>query len=99
MPGKKIKVIFTSPSLSASDLNGSIAHYANPHNIYISQMMRNKPQGAGMGWLTTAGSLGRIIFPILAGISYDATTYVNVIFAIIAGVSAAAFKFIFGLED
>ncbi|XXQ32241.1 Major facilitator superfamily (MFS) profile domain-containing protein [Plasmodiophora brassicae] len=34
-----------------------------------SQMMGRRPQGGAMGWLTTAGSLGRIVFPLLASCS------------------------------
>ena len=36
-----------------------------------SEMMGSKPQGAAMGWLTTAGSLGRAIFPLAAGGIYN----------------------------
>ena len=63
-----------------------------------SQMMGSKPQGAAMGWLTTAGASGRIIFPILAGVQYDMTTYVNVVFGIISAGTLVAFRIFYGLE-
>lgn len=63
-----------------------------------SQMMGSKPQGAAMGWLTTAGASGRIIFPILAGLQYEMTTYVNVVFGIISAGTLVAFRIFYGLE-
>eukprot|EP01113_Clastostelium_recurvatum_P050569 TRINITY_DN9606_c0_g1_i2.p1 TRINITY_DN9606_c0_g1~~TRINITY_DN9606_c0_g1_i2.p1 ORF type:complete len:608 (-),score=135.52 TRINITY_DN9606_c0_g1_i2:1-1824(-) len=33
----------------------------------FSKILGSKPQGGAMGWITSAGSLGRILFPLLAG--------------------------------
>jgi len=43
----------------------------------LSIIMGSRPQGAIMGWLTNAGSLGRILFPGLAGL-VDAS-YVHIL--------------------
>ena len=37
-----------------------------------------------MGWLTTAGSLGRIAFPLLAGASVQAAQIVNVLVGVLS---------------
>jgi len=34
----------------------------------FSKILGSKPQGIMMGWIGSAGSVGRIIFPLLAGI-------------------------------
>jgi ceroid-lipofuscinosis MFS transporter 7 len=64
-----------------------------------SQMMGSKPQGATMGWLTTAGALGRIIFPILSGVNYDMTSYIDVVFGIISAICLILFRVYYGLEN
>lgn len=64
-----------------------------------SQMMGSKPQGSAMGWLTTAGSLGRIIFPVIAGASFDASAYINFITSILSTVAVVGFRILFGLEN
>lgn len=63
-----------------------------------SQMMGNKPQGAAMGWLTTAGSMGRILFPLIGGLGFTYIGYINFIAAILSGCAAIGFRIIYGLE-
>ncbi|KAJ3017539.1 hypothetical protein HKX48_003505 [Thoreauomyces humboldtii] len=43
----------------------------------FSKMLGARPQGSLIGWITTAGSLGRIIFPALVSISRGAAIAVN----------------------
>eukprot|EP00474_Spongospora_subterranea_P004775 CRZ05233.1 hypothetical protein [Spongospora subterranea] len=51
-----------------------------------SQLMGQRPQGAIMGWLTTSGSVGRIVLPLLSSISHSlahGTDIITVTFSII----------------
>jgi hypothetical protein len=48
-------------------------------------MMGRKPQGKAMGMLTTAGSLGRIVFPLIAGANYEIASVLNVVVSGLSG--------------
>ncbi|KAI8920814.1 major facilitator superfamily domain-containing protein [Powellomyces hirtus] len=43
----------------------------------FSKMLGSRPQGSLIGWITTAGSIGRIVFPALVSISASAAVWVN----------------------
>ncbi|KAI8588376.1 major facilitator superfamily domain-containing protein [Geranomyces variabilis] len=43
----------------------------------FSKMLGSRPQGSLIGWITTAGSIGRIVFPALVSISNRAAVWVN----------------------
>ncbi|KAI8819940.1 major facilitator superfamily domain-containing protein [Fimicolochytrium jonesii] len=43
----------------------------------FSKMLGTRPQGSLIGWITTAGSLGRIVFPALVGTGDRAAVWVN----------------------
>lgn len=43
-----------------------------------SQLMGSRPQGGVMGWLTTAGSVGRIVFPLLTMVNLTAAHSVSI---------------------
>ncbi|KAJ3320755.1 hypothetical protein HDV06_005048 [Boothiomyces sp. JEL0866] len=60
-----------------------------------SQMMGCKPQGAAMGWLTTAGSLGRILFPIVCGVNLAAGAIVNVTTCALSLVLVIIFRLVY----
>ena len=64
-----------------------------------SQMMGSKPQGSAMGWLTTAGSLGRILFPLIGGASFTAIGYINFFASLISLMAVIGFRLLFGLEN
>lgn len=64
-----------------------------------SQMMGSKPQGEAMGWLSTAGSLGRIVFPFLGGISYLLIAWINLIFSILCIIAVILFRVYYGLDS
>ncbi|KND02555.1 uncharacterized protein SPPG_03013 [Spizellomyces punctatus DAOM BR117] len=42
-----------------------------------SKMLGKRPQGSLIGWITTAGSIGRILFPFLIGLKDCAAFWVN----------------------
>ena len=58
-------------------------------------MMGSKPQGSAMGWLTTAGGLGRIMFPLIAGSSIVVASYVNFVTAFVSAIAVIACRFLF----
>ncbi|KAJ3276034.1 hypothetical protein HDV01_006204 [Terramyces sp. JEL0728] len=60
-----------------------------------SQMMGSKPQGTAMGWLTIAGSLGRIIFPILCGVNLTVGSIVNIVTCILSLLLVVLFRLVY----
>ncbi|KAJ3309161.1 hypothetical protein HDV04_000440 [Boothiomyces sp. JEL0838] len=60
-----------------------------------SQMMGSKPQGAAMGWLTTAGSLGRILFPIICGVNLGAGAILNVVTCVLSLLLVILFRLVY----
>jgi len=54
----------------------------------FSKILGSQPQGLWMGWIGAAGSVGRIVFPIIAGLVSDGIDYVTgAIFSVIGAIT------------
>ena len=63
-----------------------------------SQMLGTRPQGTQMGWLTTAGSIGRIVFPLMAGASYTVAHVVDGVVGLLSIASVVLFAWYFQIQ-
>jgi len=53
----------------------------------FSKILGSQPQGLWMGWIGSAGSIGRVVFPVLAGLVTDGIDYVfGSIFSVIGAI-------------
>ena len=57
-----------------------------------SKMLGSKPQGSTMGWIGAAGSIGRIIFPMLSVAGNNPSFIISAIVAFISAISVLLFK-------
>ncbi|KAI9099475.1 major facilitator superfamily domain-containing protein [Phlyctochytrium arcticum] len=60
-----------------------------------STLLGTRPQASLIAWITTAGSIGRILFPFLVGVTDNAAWWVNamdVVLCIICGVGVVIFE-------
>jgi len=59
----------------------------------FSKILGSKPQGTMMGWIGSAGSVGRILFPLLTGaFGEDISFVVSAVLCLVCGVGVIAYE-------
>jgi len=60
----------------------------------FSKMLGSRPQGSAMGWIGSAGSIGRIIFPLLAGmVSHNSSFLTSMIVSFLCAIAVVLYRY------